>query len=82
MSSSTSSKFGPKFKVTPHVMGITPKRAIPYVFALGGFGAVAGFTALFFLEGIPRVQQDVFQKIPILGDYWTNRQLPASDNPF
>ena len=29
--------------------------------AISGFGAVAGFAAVFFLEGIPRVQHDIFQ---------------------
>ncbi|KAF8464043.1 ubiquinol-cytochrome-c reductase complex subunit-domain-containing protein [Kalaharituber pfeilii] len=71
-----------KFRVAPHVFGMTAKVARPYVTALGGFGAVAGFAAIYLMEGVPRVQHDILAKIPILGSYWTGREIPASDNPF
>ncbi|RPB24618.1 hypothetical protein L211DRAFT_837551 [Terfezia boudieri ATCC MYA-4762] len=76
------SKFGPKLKPAPHLFGFTARAAAPYALALGGFGAVAGFAAIYFLEGIPRVQQDILQKVPVIGKYWTGREIPASDNPF
>lgn len=46
---------------------------------LGGFGAVAGFFALFFFSDVPKVRKDIMQKIPIIGDRF-KREIPASDN--
>ncbi|TGO55666.1 hypothetical protein BOTNAR_0240g00230 [Botryotinia narcissicola] len=46
---------------------------------LAGFGATAGFFALFFFSDIPRVRNDIMVKIPIIGDRW-RKEIPASDN--
>ncbi len=46
---------------------------------LAAFGGVAGFAALFFAEGMPRVRRDILQKIPGFGSYWI-REIPPSDN--
>ncbi|KAI1739487.1 ubiquinol-cytochrome-c reductase complex subunit-domain-containing protein [Xylaria scruposa] len=47
----------------------------------GAFGGVALFAVIFFASGIPRVQRDLLQKIPVIGNYWV-KEVPASDNPF
>ncbi|KAJ0376714.1 hypothetical protein COL26b_004984 [Colletotrichum chrysophilum] len=47
----------------------------------GGFGAAAGIAALFYTSGIPRIQKDILQKIPILGNQFVKEVHPA-DNPF
>lgn len=47
---------------------------------LAGFGGVAGFFAIYLLEGVPRVRRDIFSKIPVIGEYWEGREPPASDN--
>ena len=36
------------------------------VFALSGFGAVAGFTVIYIMEGVPRMQRDVLSVRPFL----------------
>ncbi|KAK1070122.1 hypothetical protein LTR74_004274 [Friedmanniomyces endolithicus] len=46
-----------------------------------GFGAVAGIFALFFFDGVPKVQKDILQKIPIIGDFYVH-EVPPEDNPF
>lgn len=48
--------------------------------AAGAFGAIAGGTVVFILEGVPRVQNDILKKLPLIGGYWTGREKPASDN--
>jgi hypothetical protein len=45
------------------------------------FGASAGIFALFFFDGIPRVQTDILQKVPFLGSFYHNEVAPE-DNPF
>ena len=47
----------------------------------GGFGAVAGVFALFFFEDLPRVREDIMQKIPIIGGHFV-KEIPPEDNPF
>ncbi|RMY40999.1 hypothetical protein D0865_12405 [Hortaea werneckii] len=47
----------------------------------GGFGGVAGIFALFFFNGIPKVQQDILQKVPFIGDFFKHEVAPE-DNPF
>ncbi|RMX83383.1 hypothetical protein D0869_05344 [Hortaea werneckii] len=47
----------------------------------GGFGGVAGIFALFFFNGIPKVQQDILQKVPFIGDFFKHEIAPE-DNPF
>ncbi|KAK6422166.1 hypothetical protein LTR95_016710 [Oleoguttula sp. CCFEE 5521] len=54
------------------------RRIAPMVTA---FGASAGIFALFFFDGIPRVQKDILQKIPVIGDFFVH-EVPAEDNPF
>lgn len=58
---------------------------INYVFfrvpALGLWGAAAGAGVLFFADSIPRLQRDVYQKIPVVGSYF-DKSVPATDSPF
>lgn len=45
------------------------------------FGGVALVAVLFFGEGIPRVQNDVLKKIPVVNEYWLSKKpVPASDS--
>ncbi|KAK6596620.1 hypothetical protein H4I96_09272 [Botrytis cinerea] len=73
------SPYGPKYKIQPHIAGWTPKAASKVGLTLAGFGATAGFFALFFFSDIPKVRNDIMVKIPIIGDRW-RREIPASDN--
>ncbi|KAI0477977.1 ubiquinol-cytochrome-c reductase complex subunit-domain-containing protein [Xylaria cf. heliscus] len=45
----------------------------------GAFGGVALFAVIFYASGIPRVQQDILQKIPFIGGHFI-KEIPASDN--
>ncbi len=45
------------------------------------FGIAAGAGLLLFLDGIPKVQRDILQKVPIVGGYFIH-EVPPEDNPF
>ncbi|RYO98668.1 hypothetical protein DL764_007027 [Monosporascus ibericus] len=45
------------------------------------FGGVAFFGVVYYASGIPRVQRDILQKLPIIGKNFVH-EVPASDNPF
>ncbi|KAL1862017.1 GABA/polyamine transporter [Paecilomyces lecythidis] len=45
------------------------------------FGVSAGIFALFFFGEVPRVRNDILQKVPVLGEYF-DRSIPPEDNPF
>ena len=47
----------------------------------GLFGVTGGIFALFFFDGVPRVQKDILQKVPIIGEFF-NHEVPPEDNPF
>ncbi len=47
----------------------------------GMFGVAAGVGVLLFLDGVPRVQRDILQKVPIIGPYFVH-EVPPEDNPF
>lgn len=51
------------------------------LYLAGGFGAVAGIFALFFFGGVPRVQKDILQKVPIIGPFFKHEVAPE-DDPF
>lgn len=44
-----------------------------------GLGGVALFAVIFFASGIPRVQDDILKKFPIIGNHY-HKDIPASDN--
>ena len=46
---------------------------------LGAFGGVALFGVIYFASGIPRVQRDILQKLPVIGPHFIH-EIPASDN--
>ncbi|KAI8946834.1 ubiquinol-cytochrome-c reductase complex subunit-domain-containing protein [Xylaria longipes] len=75
------SPYGPKYHYQPHVAGWSIKQLTGLGVKLGGFGGVALFAVIFFASGIPKVQRDILQKIPVIGDHYI-KEIPASDNPF
>ncbi|KAK3938254.1 hypothetical protein QBC46DRAFT_390757 [Diplogelasinospora grovesii] len=75
------SPYGPKYTYEPQVAGITPKTLIRTGVKLGAFGGVALFAVIYYASGIPRVQEDILKKIPVIGSYYV-KEIPASDNPF
>ncbi|WPH04244.1 Hypothetical protein R9X50_00713300 [Acrodontium crateriforme] len=75
------SQYGPQYKIGRHIYGWNAKSLINAGFLAGGFGAAAGIFALFFFGGVPRVQRDILQKLPLIGGYFVHEIAPE-DNPF
>ncbi|KAM0350111.1 hypothetical protein ACHAPU_003274 [Fusarium lateritium] len=73
------SAYGPKYHAQPNVSGFTAQSAIRIGTRLAMYGAPAGVAVLLFANGIPRVQRDVLQKIPILGSYFHKEVHPADN---
>ncbi|KAK1623083.1 ubiquinol-cytochrome-c reductase complex subunit-domain-containing protein [Colletotrichum phormii] len=76
------SKFGPKYNTIPNIGGWTIASVVKLGTRAAGFGATAGVAALFYTSGIPRFQNDILIKIPIIGPKFAKEVPPASDNPF
>ncbi|KAJ9137306.1 hypothetical protein NKR23_g9275 [Pleurostoma richardsiae] len=75
------SPYAPKYQFQPHLFGFTPKSAFGLTVRTGAYGAVALFAVIYYASGIPRVQKDVLQRVPLLRDYFTHEIAPE-DNPF
>ncbi|KAL0930599.1 uncharacterized protein CTRU02_214674 [Colletotrichum truncatum] len=75
------SKFGPRYATVPNVAGWTVGSVVKFGTRAAGFGAAAGIAALFYTSGIPRIQKDILQKIPVFGQNFIKEIHPA-DNPF
>ncbi|CAK4031094.1 related to ubiquinol cytochrome c reductase kDa subunit [Lecanosticta acicola] len=75
------SPYGPQYKVPFNIIGIDMTRACESGGLAAGFGGVAGVFALFFFDGVPRVQRDILQKIPFIGNFFVH-EIPPEDNPF
>ncbi|KAF4995818.1 hypothetical protein FGRMN_4880 [Fusarium graminum] len=75
------SAYGPKYHAQPNVAGFTAQSAFRIGSRLAMYGAPAGVAVLLFANGIPRVQRDILQKIPILGSYFHKDVHPADNMP-
>lgn len=75
------SPYGPSYRVQPNLRGVGPRGALYYATKVGSFGVVAGVFALFFFSEVPKVRNDIMQKLPLVGDYF-RRDIPPEDNPF
>ncbi|KAG9504535.1 glucosyltransferase [Fusarium musae] len=74
------SNYGPKYHPQPNIAGITPQAAFRIGSRLAMYGAPAAVAVLLFANGIPRVQRDVLQKIPFLGNYFRKEIHPADND--
>ncbi len=68
-------------KHIPNLMGLSFPKAIRYGGVAAGFGVAAGTFALFFFGEVPKVRQDILQKLPGIGEYFV-RDVAPEDNPF
>ncbi|KAF7549023.1 hypothetical protein G7046_g8476 [Stylonectria norvegica] len=75
------SNYGPKYQYQPNFAGFTAKQALRVGTRTAFYGAPAVVAALLFTSGIPRVQRDILQKIPVIGGYFVKEVIP-SDSPF
>lgn len=62
-------------------MGWSVTRTLRFGTIAAGFGVSAGIFALFFFGEVPKVRNDILQKMPVIGDYFV-REIPPEDNPF
>ncbi|KAK9479556.1 cytochrome b-c1 complex subunit 10 [Lipomyces japonicus] len=69
------------YKYTPNFLGFNAKLIARWSPVLAVWGGAAGIGALFLLEPIPRVRNDILKKIPVLGNYW-ERPIDPNDSPF
>ncbi|KAF4509064.1 hypothetical protein G6O67_005370 [Ophiocordyceps sinensis] len=76
------SAYGPKYHYQLNLKGMNKTALTRLGFRTALFGGAAGVAALLFVSGIPRVRQDVLQKVPFLGNLFIKEEVPASDNPF
>ncbi|RYP80261.1 hypothetical protein DL769_002563 [Monosporascus sp. CRB-8-3] len=75
------SPYGPKYHYQPHIAGLSLKQLRTLGMNTAAFGGVALFGVLYYASGIPRVQRDILQKLPVIGNNFVH-EIPASDNPF
>ncbi|KAH9832733.1 ubiquinol cytochrome c reductase 85 kDa subunit [Teratosphaeria destructans] len=75
------SRFGPQYKVGMHFSGVNASTLAWYGSLAAGMGVSAGIFALYFFSGVPRVQKDILQKLPIIGKQFVH-EVPPEDNPF
>ncbi|KAF1827285.1 uncharacterized protein K489DRAFT_406003 [Dissoconium aciculare CBS 342.82] len=75
------SKFGPQYKIQPHVYGITARKVLYFGTLAATFGASAGAFAIFFFGEVPRVKRDILSKVPVIGGYFV-KEIAPEDNPF
>ncbi|KAK1446791.1 hypothetical protein CCUS01_02350, partial [Colletotrichum cuscutae] len=71
---------GSRYNTIPNVGGWTIASVVKLGTRAAGFGAAAGVAALFYTSGIPRIQNDILVKIPIVGPKFLKEVPPASDN--
>ncbi|KAL2267389.1 hypothetical protein VTJ83DRAFT_4666 [Remersonia thermophila] len=75
------SPYAPKYYYQSQVAGITTQTFLKTGVKAGFFGGVALFAVLFFGSGIPRIQRDILQKIPVIGSRF-EKEIHPQDNPF
>ncbi|KAK4243928.1 ubiquinol-cytochrome-c reductase complex subunit-domain-containing protein [Corynascus novoguineensis] len=73
------SPYGPKYFYQSHVAGIPPKTLFRTAVKSGLYGGVGLFAVIYFASGVPRIQQDILQKVPVIGKYFV-REIHPADN--
>ncbi|OAQ68796.2 ubiquinol-cytochrome-c reductase complex subunit (QCR10) domain-containing protein [Pochonia chlamydosporia 170] len=76
------SAYGPKYQFQPNLNGWNKTTLFRASVRSASFGGAAVVGALLYVSGIPRVQQDVLQKIPFVGRYFVQPEVHPQDNPF
>ncbi|KAM0713875.1 hypothetical protein Q7P37_010837 [Cladosporium fusiforme] len=76
------SQHGPNYSIPKVKLGQYTVGSLARMGPIGAaFGASAGIFALFFFDGIPRVQKDILQKVPFLAGFY-DHEIAPEDNPF
>ncbi|KID97897.1 Alpha-1,2 glucosyltransferase alg-10, partial [Metarhizium majus ARSEF 297] len=74
------SAYGPKYKFQPNIKGWNQTSLLRTGVRSASFGGAAVVGLLLYVSGIPRVQRDVLQKIPIVGRYFVQPEVHPQDN--
>ncbi|RYO82606.1 hypothetical protein DL766_010490 [Monosporascus sp. MC13-8B] len=75
------SPYGPKYHYQPQIAGLSLRQLSKLGMNYAAFGGVALFAVVYYASGIPRLQRDILQKLPVIGKNFVH-EIPASDNPF
>ncbi|KAF2216300.1 hypothetical protein CERZMDRAFT_89856 [Cercospora zeae-maydis SCOH1-5] len=75
------SPYGPQYKVKPHVFGVDAGKGYYYGTLAAGFGVAAGTFAIMFFDAVPKVRQDILEKVPFIASFY-HKEIPPEDNPF
>ncbi|UNI13273.1 hypothetical protein JDV02_000030 [Purpureocillium takamizusanense] len=71
-----------RYHFQPNFHGMNKTSAFRLGLRTASFGGAGVIAALLYVSGIPRVQRDILQQIPVVGKYFIPAEIPASDNPF
>ncbi|KAM3507026.1 hypothetical protein MY10362_002017 [Beauveria mimosiformis] len=69
------------YQFQPNFNGWSGQTIFRSAFRLSLFGGAAAVGALLFTSGIPRIQHDILDKIPGMGQFY-HKEIHPQDNPF
>ncbi|GAB0133456.1 hypothetical protein EsDP_00001863 [Epichloe bromicola] len=76
------SAYGPKYTFQPHLNSWNKTTIFRSTLRTASYGGAAVVGLLFYVSGIPRIQEDILQKIPFAGRYFVKEEVNPQDNPF
>ncbi|KAF2857439.1 hypothetical protein K470DRAFT_172505 [Piedraia hortae CBS 480.64] len=75
------SQYGPQYKSGLHLFHFAKNDLMWYGRMGAGMGIAAVTFALYFFGQVPRVREDIWQKVPYFGQFFIH-EIPADENPF
>ncbi|KAG6031185.1 hypothetical protein E4U41_007659 [Claviceps citrina] len=76
------SAYGPKYAFQPNLKGWNKTTMYRAALRATPFSGAVAVGLFFYVSGIPRVKEDVLQKLPFLGRYFVKQEINPQDNPF
>ncbi|KAG6006981.1 hypothetical protein E4U21_006501 [Claviceps maximensis] len=74
------SAYGPKYAFQPNLKGWNKTTMFRTGLRSAPFGGAVVVGLLFYVSGIPRVKEDILQKIPFAGRYFVKAEIHPQDN--
>ncbi|QPH17899.1 hypothetical protein C2857_002815 [Epichloe festucae Fl1] len=71
-----------RYTFQPHLDGWNKTTLFRNTLRTASYGGAAAVGLLYYVSGIPRVQEDILQKIPFVGRYFVKEEVDPQDNPF
>ncbi|KAI9158203.1 Alpha-1,2 glucosyltransferase alg-10 [Paramyrothecium foliicola] len=72
--------YPPTYHYQPNFAGFTSQSALRLGLKSAAFGGSLGVALVLFVSGIPRVQKDILQKLPIVGSAFVKEPVHPADN--